>query len=730
MTTNPDPLTSIRYRAFVSYSHRDASWASWLHKTLESYRVPGRLVGLTTSCGTIPARLGPIFRDREELPSSHNLNDRVSEALAGSSSLIVICSPHSARSRWVEEEVLAFKRLGRAERIFCLIVAGEPGASTLPGRESEECFCPALRHALAADGSLGEVPEEPIAADARPGKDGRNNAKLKLIAGLLDVGFDRLKQREQQRRLRRMTAVAMLALAMTVVTTTLSIFAVAARAAAERRQKQAETLVNFMLGDLNDKLQQVSRLDIIEAVDDQAMQYFQSLPTTDVTTESLEQRAKALQTIGAVRLDQGKLETAMESFRSALAVAAAVVESTPEDSARQLTYANIWAYVGLTYWYQGKLDAAQRAFESAQAIVKQVLVRSPGDTKAQNQLAQIDNNFGHVLEVRGDLAGAKAQYQAMLGIFRGLAAAEPGNASWQAQLGDANDNLGKVSFQQGQLAEAVAAYRADQRIKEKLSADDPANNDARESLLVSNAILARTLAKCGEDEAALSHVRDAVDSARKLLRFDPTHTYWQEDLGYYSLLLGNLLRQLGHDKEASAANAEAVQMLGALVAKDPGHVRWQKELAQGLLENARMQLKDGNAERAREAASTALESLGKLRAEHADDKSLAVVLAEAEIVSGQVSRKLGDAAPARAHWTRARDLVADAARQGNDPDLLATWATALLLLGDTDAARPIAHRLQAMGYRTVDFVAVAQAGRIDFAVNEEFSRRVAEAMKQ
>ena len=39
---------------------------------------------------------------------------------------------------------------------------------------------------------------EPIAADAREDKDGKVNAKLKLIAGVLGVDFDALKQRENK----------------------------------------------------------------------------------------------------------------------------------------------------------------------------------------------------------------------------------------------------------------------------------------------------------------------------------------------------------------------------------------------------------------------------------------------------------------------------------------------------------------------------------------------------
>src|SRR5580765_5668353 len=73
--------TSFRYRAFVSYSHRDEAWARWLHKAIETYRVPRRLVGTTTAAGVIPRRLAPVFRDRDELPSATDLGSKVDVAL-------------------------------------------------------------------------------------------------------------------------------------------------------------------------------------------------------------------------------------------------------------------------------------------------------------------------------------------------------------------------------------------------------------------------------------------------------------------------------------------------------------------------------------------------------------------------------------------------------------------------------------------------------------------------
>ena len=233
-------LSEPRYKAFISYSHRDELWATWLHKSLESYRPPKQLVGTRTPRGVVPRRLSPVFRDREELASATDLGEHLNTALRESACQIVICSPNAARSKWVNEEILAFKRLGREDRVFCLIVAGEPNATDMPGREQEECFPPALRFHLAADGTLSSSPAEPIAADARPGKDGRLAAKLKLIAGVLGVGFDALRRREQQRRNRRLAIIAGGATAGMILTSTLAVYALIQRGVAQKQTVRAE----------------------------------------------------------------------------------------------------------------------------------------------------------------------------------------------------------------------------------------------------------------------------------------------------------------------------------------------------------------------------------------------------------------------------------------------------------------------------------------------------------
>lgn len=209
---------ATRYRAFISYSHVDKKWGDWLHKALETYRVPKALVGQPSRTGPVPKTLYPIFRDREELPTATSLSEQIEQALEHSDYLIVICSPRSAKSMWVNEEILQFKRMGRSDRILAIVVDGEPNASDKPGLEGQECFPPALRFEIGEDGGLSDVRTEPIAADARKDRDGRQASKLKLIAGLIGVAYEKLVRRDHRRRVqRRISLVALTLIALATV---------------------------------------------------------------------------------------------------------------------------------------------------------------------------------------------------------------------------------------------------------------------------------------------------------------------------------------------------------------------------------------------------------------------------------------------------------------------------------------------------------------------------------
>lgn len=162
----------------------------------------------------MPRRLFPIFRDREELPLSSDLGATIQDALHASRYLIVLSSPNAAKSRWVNEEVRYFKSLGREDRIIAIMLDGDPNASDDPATAEQECFPPALRYRVDAEGNMTGTRTEPIAGDIRPGGDGWTSAFLKAVAGITGLGFDAFARRERKRQRRRRAIAAVAAMLM------------------------------------------------------------------------------------------------------------------------------------------------------------------------------------------------------------------------------------------------------------------------------------------------------------------------------------------------------------------------------------------------------------------------------------------------------------------------------------------------------------------------------------
>ncbi len=196
-----------KFDAFISYRHTeiDKAIAEKLHKMLETYKLPGPVA---KKCGK--KKMGRVFKDREELPTSSNLAENIEQALENSEYLIVICSPRTPDSQWVCKEIETFAALKGYDRILALLIEGEP----------QESFPQPLRFSkkkvVQEDGQINEilVEVEPLAADIRAQNLGGMKKKLKteilrLLAPILGCRFDDLKQRQRERLIRRVVTVSL-----------------------------------------------------------------------------------------------------------------------------------------------------------------------------------------------------------------------------------------------------------------------------------------------------------------------------------------------------------------------------------------------------------------------------------------------------------------------------------------------------------------------------------------
>jgi hypothetical protein len=695
------PAKARRYRAFISYSHVDTPWANWLLKKLEGYRVPARFHGCAAPVGDVGPRLAPVFRDRDELPTTSALGETIRAALRESATLIVICSPSSAKSRWVQEEIIAFKRLHGERRVFALIVAGEPKAEGT----ADDCFPPALRRELGPDGTLTGAPAEVVAADARPHADGKSTAFVRLVAGLLGVGFDELRQRELQRRNRRLTLIAAAAVVGMVLTLGLALAAWRARGDAQRRQDQAEDVLAFMLGDFREDLKKVGQLALLEKVGNKAQAYFDAADPRDLTDTALARQARALAQIGEVRMEKANFSEAERAFQNAFDRASALARRHPDNGNMLFERAQAEFWLAFVAWKRGEIPRARQWSTQYRDSAAALVAREKNSVRAQRELISAHHNLAVLEFDEGNYSAARLAFLAEDAQVRGILAARPDELSLRLKRADIASRLGLIEDYSGDFGAALERFGESCAQARGLVALEPAVARWRVTLAISLTLTANVQAIAGRGSEASSSYAEAKTIFHALAVQDPKNQQWRMRVATVELNEVALLAAAGRGERAAEILREARATIEKLVAAEPSSQAFTRLLAKAWRLEASMPL-TAHGPDAESAAGRAVE-MGEtlLRQQRGDDSALAE-LALARIVAGRICEANGQHEPARGHWLRALEIVGPR-QASNDRRFLEPAALALALLERHDEAQAVAVRLRRFGYHSLDPLAAA-----------------------
>lgn len=489
-------MSNYRYKAFISYSHTDEHWARWLHRSIEAYRIPRKLVGLKTGMGDVPARVMPVFRDRDELSTANDLGSTVTKALSDSENLIVVCSPAAASSTWVREEIREFVRLGRKERIFCVIVDGEASASG--------SVAAVFPDAIAEAGM-----QEPLAADVRKWADGKQLAKLKLIAGILGLPLDQLRRRDLHKR--RMTRLFTLAAAAAVAT--IIIIAISARMAAEQRRDSGELLVGYKLNELRTMLVEAGEpenLDRLKRWDPAELAAL--INAAGKQSPSLVESAHELRKEGIRLWDSGDMNNSMEKFRASWALFAEVYRRDREDQQAffELGQAEYW--IGQVHIDRGEFKLAEVAFLSYAEITRRLIVMQPKNAEWVLEMAYALTNLGRVETAREDLNPERAlrYMQSALEYNQIALVLDPDSVYYRSELGQSHANLAYAQLGVCDIDGALQSRREGFDLESSLLDVDSSNPEAQENLALALTGYAQVEAMRGLSDKAREHYEQAL----------------------------------------------------------------------------------------------------------------------------------------------------------------------------------------------------------------------------
>jgi len=508
----------MRYKAFISYSHSDERWGARLHRRLETFRIPRRLVGQETENGPVPKALKPVFRDKVELSAGADLSEALQRRLEESETLIVLCSPNAAKSFWVNEEILYFKRHNNPDNIFAFIIDGEPNAE----HPDHECFPEALRFRLDKDGQLSEERAEPLAADARSQGDGERAALLRLVSGMIGVGFDDLVRRDLQRARRRVTGITVTAISAMLVMGALTGVAMDARSEAEARKNDAEGLIEFMLTDLRDKLEPVGRLDALDAVGQKASEYYNQYDLNDLDPDTLGRYATVNHLLGDIQLRMGNINEAKLYFEPVFKTTKRQLEADPNNPDRIYEHIQSVYWVGQPYQRARQLETYLDYQKSYLELAKKLYNIEGISNRAIQEMAYGLSNVGNALRSVRNLDAAEEHLNDSISFYQQVVIRENTIKS-KTELASRYSDLSFIANHEGNTHNALKLSSQGLSILRRLNTEHPDNFVIKNDLFMTQYSVGHYMTKLSrfaEAEPLLIELLEQIDAA---LRLEPDH---------------------------------------------------------------------------------------------------------------------------------------------------------------------------------------------------------------
>jgi len=530
----------MRYREFVSYSSKDRVTGERLQRELEHFKIPRSLRGKDFGQAVVPKYLTPIFRDRSDATPDPNISRTLTQALSESNVLIVLSSPVAAQSLWVNKEIKTFKMLGRADRIFPVLVDGKPCRYD-PSSAPDGAFPPALFQEFDSTGAvISEDVPEPLAADVRQSGDGFHNATLKLVAAMTGISLTLLTDRHREAEKRERRIARIVAAAMTVLAIAAATAAVLAWRSEKTAQRRLAAAVKMAASGLDDAV---------------AFRDSHGVPSS-VIRKLLE---GSQQDFGELIEDTGEPGLELERVRL-------------------LThFSDLYAALGET---DAQLKVAREAVETVGRIRagRRMFRPSTWLSPVASSVVEVDrlgamDTLGVALSAKDSVVEASKTFQ------EGLKLAEVmGDPIYISRF---RTRLGEENYYAGNLRGARSEYDAAiEALNSLIRADDRRGSEARQSQAGIRSDLANVLLESGLSSEALDAQQHAVETLKEEVKQRSDDTLVKLHLADALLRLGPIEYAVsGRWDSAMPSFDEAIRILEDLHAQDAARMDYARDLS-------------------------------------------------------------------------------------------------------------------------------------------------------
>jgi eukaryotic-like serine/threonine-protein kinase len=511
----------------------------------------------------------------------------------------------------------------------------------------------------------------------------------------------RNKPRRRRLRLAIAAAVALLVAGAAKYTVDLErerTVAVAAREEADRRREQAESLIGFMLGDLRARLQEVGRLDVLDAVGREATEYFNAVPPQSLSGDELFRRSQSIYQIGQIRQAEGNLKAASDAYGDSIAFAEQAVARDPANGEWQIGLANARFYAGEALRVQGDLTGAMRQYQAYRDIAQRLVDREPQNERWLLELSYGLGGVAFVHEAQGDFQSARRELESAQQIKEDLARRNPADVERRQAVAGGHIRLGMVLDKLGEVDAALKHFLADLEIRRDLVAHQPDNFALKRNYQVALNYVGGAYEDRGDIAKAAEHYRLRREVAAAYSATDPRNANWRRDLAAAETTYAGVLRMLGSLGEAEQRYGRAISILRPIVEAAPDLAIRQRDLADAELGLGLTYFQRGELNSASERADTVERVLAPLLA-RGDDREAMRRAADGRLLAADVAARRGNARSAEQLREAALALVVSGQEANPEKRLLAVQARALLALNRTAEAGPIVERLTSLGYR-------------------------------